>query len=89
MKMRIQQLEFDLETEKIRSRHFEGISHIAMLELQKGNWSKSVDRRNRICNLVSETRKEFEKFVTIKSEMVNCVTNLDNFIQSLNNILHQ
>ena len=89
MKMRIKQLEFDLESEKIRSRHFEGISHIAMLELHKGNWSNSLERRDRLCKLVSDSHKELEKFVTVKSEMVNCVNNLDNLIRSLNTILHQ
>ena len=87
MGLKIKQLEFDLESEKIRSRHFEGLSQIVLLELQKGNWVNSIDRRNRVTTLVAEFQREIEHFEGIKTEMVNCVRKLENLISSINTIL--
>ena len=87
MKMKIQQLEFDLESEKIRSRHFEGLSQIALFELQKGNWVNAIDRRNRVANLVSDFTSQMKKFGFVKTELVNCINTLENLVCSMNAIL--
>ena len=87
MQMKIKQLEFDLESEKIRSRHFEGLSQIVLLELQKGNWVNSIDRRNRVANLVAEFNSQIKKSGFVKSELVNCINKLENLVCSMNALL--
>ena len=80
MKMKIQQLEFELESEKLRSRHFEGMSQIALIELQKSNWVNSIDKRNRLVKVIDEVQ-------FVRSEIVKCVTKLDDVVRVFKNIL--
>ena len=87
MKMKIKELEFELESEKIKSRHFEGISAISLIELSKGNWVNSIDRRDRICKIVTDFQNEIKQFEVAKSSLVHSVSKLENFVCSLNAIL--
>jgi hypothetical protein len=80
MKFRIQQLEFELETEKIRSRHFEGLSEIAMLELKRGNWVKSCLKRRKVCEALVEVER-------IRVEMINYLSKLESVVSSVKNDL--
>ena len=84
MKLKVQKLEFELETEKIRCRHFEGLSQIAMMELQKGNW---VDKNRRLSNLLVQFQAGMKQFEVVKSEMDNSVSMLKNLACSINAIL--
>ena len=77
MKMKIEQLETELHCEKIRSRHFEGLSQIAMLELRSGHWVNSSEKRKQVFNVLDEVKN-------IRSEIVS---KLDNCITTMNNIL--
>jgi hypothetical protein len=81
MKLRIQQLEFELETEKIRSRHFEGISEIAMLELKRGNWVSSNAKRNKVVDTLVQIE-------WIKKEMLNSLQKLEAAVDSVKNVLN-
>ena len=78
MKMKIEQLETELHCEKIRSRHFEGLSQIAMLELRRGHWANSSEKRKQVSNVLDEVNN-------IKSEIVskleNCITTMNNILQ--------
>ena len=87
MKIKIRELEFAFESEKIKSRHFEGISAIALIELCKGNWVNSIDKRNRICKIVTDFWNEMTHFEMAKSSLVNSVSKLENIVCSLNAIL--
>ncbi len=87
MKMRIQQLEFDLETEKRRSVYFDGISKIALLELEKGNWVKCVQRRERVSELVREFQCQVKHFQVFKTQMNSCVSRMESLVCSLNALL--
>jgi hypothetical protein len=80
MKLRIQQLEFDLETEKIRSRHFEGLSEIAMLELKRGHWVNSSVRRKKLCDA-------FGQVDGIRLEISNSLQKLENIVSLVKNEL--
>ena len=80
MKLKIQQLEFELESEKIKTRHYEGMSQIALLELQKVSWVNSNDKKNRLIKVVGELGE-------VKKDLVSCGQKLDNFVCSIKNIL--
>ena len=77
MKMKIDQLEFDLESERIRSRHFEGMSHIAMIELQS----------SRIVELLGELQVEMKQFEVVKADISNCVNKIEAIVGSIHSIL--
>ncbi len=79
MKLRIQQLEFELETEKIRSRHFEGLSQIALLELKRGNWVNSNERGRRFSKAFLEVKE-------LKLDLSKCVQKLEEVVSSVNNL---
>ena len=79
MKLKIQQLEFELETEKIRSRHFEGLSQIALLELQKGSWATCSEKRKRLLKAVGELGE-------VKLDLGNCIQKLDTVVCSIKDI---
>ena len=85
MKMKIEKLEFDLETKRIRSRHFEGISQIAMMELQRGN--RFTNSSNNLSKLFSNFEIEMRHLEDAKAEMVNRVRNLREIVSSMNSIL--
>ncbi len=80
MKLRIQQLEFELESEKSRSRHFEGLSQIALLELKQG-LGRVNDKKKRVTDGLIEVEG-------VKVELLKCVHQLKNVIDSLKNVLH-
>ena len=83
--MKVEKLEFELESEKIRSRHFEGISQIAMMDLQRGN--RFSDRSNRLFQLVLNFETEMRLLEDAKIEMVNWVNKLRDIASSMNSIL--
>ena len=85
MKMKIEKLEFELESEKIRSRHFEGISLIAMTELQKGN--RLNDKSFRLSKLLHDFEIEMKHIEDVKVKMVNSIDKLSNIVRSMNVIL--
>ena len=87
MKLKLQKLEFELESEKIKCRHFEGLSQIAMMELQSGNWVNSMDKSRKLGNLLVQFQAGMKQFELAKAEMVNCVSKLENLICSINTIL--
>jgi hypothetical protein len=87
LKMKIQQLEIDLENEKRRSSHFDGVSKIALYELQKGNWIKCVNRRERIGKVVRDFECEMKNFDVFHKNMMDCANKLHNLIRSLNALL--
>ena len=87
MKMKIQKLEFDLESEKIRCRHFEGISTISLMELQKGNWVNAADRSNRLSKLMGDLQSEMRQFEAVRTDMVIRFCKLESIISSINSIL--
>ncbi len=76
MKLKIQQLEFELESERIRSRHFEGLAEIAMLELKRGNWVNSNGRGKKFCKAFSDVKG-------VKVELSNCVQKLEEIMSSV------
>lgn len=80
MKMKIQKLEFDLESAQMRSRYFEGMSKVALIELGKVHWVNSSDKRNRLLKVVEEVED-------VKLNLVNIAQKLDNFVCSIKNIL--
>ena len=86
--MKIDKLEHDLETQKIRSRHFEGISKIAMIELQKGSWVNAIEKSRKVSNLLVDFQSELKHFEAVKADMVNCVSNLDKIVCSINAIFN-
>ena len=73
MRLKIEQLQFELECEQKRSRHFEGISQIALLELRNGSWANGREKRERI----SKALKEIEM---IKIEMGNSVSKIEKLV---------
>ena len=85
MKMKIEKLEFELETEKIRSRHFEGISQIAMMELQKEN--RFSVKSNRLFQLIHNFEIEMRLLEDAKVELVNRFNKLRDIASSMNSIL--
>ena len=87
MKLKLQKLEFELESEKIKCRHFEGLSQIAMMELQSGNWVNSIDKSRKLGNLLVQFQAGMKQFELAMAEMVNCVSKLENLICSINTIL--
>ena len=80
MKMKIRELEFDLECAQRKSRYFEGVSKIALFELEKGNWVNSSNKRNRLLKVLEEVED-------VKLNLVNIIQKLDNFVCSIKNIL--
>ena len=87
MKMKIDQLEFDLESERIRSRHFEGMSHIAMIELQKGTRVTYNSKSSRIVELLGELQVEMKQFEVVKADISNCVNKIEAIVGSIHSIL--
>jgi len=73
MKLKIEQLQFELEAEKKRSRHYEGLSEIALLELKKGFLVNRDDKKRQILNALSDVEK-------VKGDLINCVSRLDNAV---------
>lgn len=73
MKLKIEQLQFELEAEKKRSRHYEGLSEIALLELKKGFLVNRDDKKRQILNALSDVEK-------VKRDLINCVSRLDNAV---------
>ena len=80
MKMKIRELEFDLECAQRKSRYFEGVSKIALFELEKGNWVNSSNKRNQLLKVLEEVED-------VKLNLVNIIQKLDNFVCSIKNIL--
>jgi hypothetical protein len=87
MKLKIQKLEFELESEKIRSRHFEGLSQIALCEIKKAQWINAIDRSSRLEKLIQEFQMELRKFESVKGEMISQVCKLENIVCAVNAIL--
>jgi hypothetical protein len=87
MKLKIQKLEFELESEKIRSRHFEGLSQIALCEIKKAQWINAIDKGSRLEKLVHEFQFELRKFESVKGEMIAQVCKLENIVCAINAIL--
>ena len=89
MKMKIEKLEFELESEKIRSRHFEGISLIAMTELEKeiAKGNRLNDKSFRLSKLFHDFEIEMKHIEDVKVKMVNSIDKLSNIVRSMNVIL--
>jgi hypothetical protein len=80
MKLKIEKLKLELESEKIRSRHFEGLSQIALLELKRGILVNSDVRRNQVLTALSEIEK-------LKVGLIDSVRKLDEFVSVFQNAL--
>jgi hypothetical protein len=88
MKVKIQNLEYELETERIRSRHFEGLSQIALAELKKARWINDVSKSTRVHKLVTDFQNEMKEFEELKHRLNVQAIKLYNIVNLLSEILN-
>ena len=89
LKENVQKLKFELATQKSMTKHFEGIAHIMMAEMQKSKWIESVSKSERVRVLFDELNNEMRGFLTDKQQMLKRFGRIENIYHTIVAILNK
>ncbi len=87
LKLKLKQLEIELENQKRLTRHFEGMSAILSAEFQKAKWVEIRERSAELGSYFRDFNNELKSFFVEKRKLMERLARIEGIISCINVLL--